>query len=379
MNIQFRKLSTNNELYRHWNAVWDTIALQKPLIHKPSGIHVHLVPVNHQSKASIERVDKTIRLLKPSVVCLEINDLNYGAVLKKANLMPDENVCKIQKAIKIVDSKKSIISDTKLNLHGFKNQDDDLYASEMATALKTALEIGSCVRFIDEDAESLMLKSNSTNTVVQSAMQRFKLFAPNRNYGTSTIGSILYKLACWYTFKGKPIGKLIESDAISVAELNAHLHLWGMFHPQSFHYYVRLRDAVMTERLREILSFLHLNSNQHENRPNTNSKIIVVVIGKSHYFGIRMFFENFIQNDHFKAFGVKGTPLIPKLDSHYCADKVQEKFGSPLNMTQIPFVMDSQLPTVAPDNEYDDLLTTKRSSTDHLKKLTRQRKFTQVD
>jgi pheromone shutdown protein TraB len=169
-----------------------------------------------------------------------------------------------------------------------------LYSLEFAQAIKHAENIGAAIEYIDESPSDLKeMIHQETPNIAKVAQSRFRLYHHRFRSSPSFLGEAMYQLLSFWIFRAKPILKYIEEDYVGIGELKTHLELWSRFHPAAYYWSLGLRDAVMTERIRMSVMDIRVNEALSHLDPNT----IVVVVGKSHYFGIKYLWESFVEGN----------------------------------------------------------------------------------
>jgi hypothetical protein len=88
----------------------------------------------------------------------------------------------------------------------------------------------------------------------------------------------------------------IKDDTVGFRELALSLHFHEIFHPTESFYMFKLRNAVMMQNLKLLLSSLAagstpaftppVKSNARLEGSGLDEKVIVLVIGKAHYYGL---------------------------------------------------------------------------------------------
>ena len=168
---------------------------------------------------------------------------------------------------------------------------------ELGVAIQEGQKLGSQIEYIDESPRDLqfMMRHDDTGNVAKTAQSRFQMYPHKYNSSSSLMGEMLYQAVCFWVFRGKPIKHSINCDYAGIGEYSSHLQLWARFHPSTFYWFIGLRDAVMTERIRSVVMNLKRTA-----PADLDSKTIVVVVGKSHYFGIKQLWDRFVQDEKFK-------------------------------------------------------------------------------
>jgi pheromone shutdown protein TraB len=290
-----------NELYRKANQDWDTIAMHYPLRHQQTGMNIHIVGVHHNSPASIYRVENVIQELKPCGVLVELHPKSLQYVLAKSSFLSQprfhERVQQVIQGSSLQNHKVSDVDKNALRMYGISSEVVDseqiLYGAEMGAAINEANKIGSEIVYIDESPKDLqyMIHHDNKSNIAQDAQTRFQLYYHKYRSSSSLLGEMIYQLLCLWVFRGSPVNRAIQDDFAGIGEHLTHLQLWSRFHPSTWYWFVGLRDAVMVERIRQFVT------NRREEHPNTNldPKTIVVVVGKTHYFGIKELWARFIE------------------------------------------------------------------------------------
>jgi pheromone shutdown protein TraB len=293
-----------NELYRKANQDWDTIARHYPLRHSPSGTKIHIVGVHHNSPASIHRVQNIIQELKPGGVLLELHSKSLQYVLAKQSFLSQPQ---FQEKVRQVIQGSSLqshlmISDADkdaLRMYGISSNvvhsDQILYGGEMGAAIQEANKLGSQVLYIDESPKDLqyMILHDNHHNIAQEAQSRFQLYYHKYRSSSSLLGEMMYQLLCLWVFRGKPVKRAIQEDFAGIGEHLTHLQLWSRFHPSTWYWFVGLRDAVMVERIRQFVT----NDRKEDAHLPLDPKTIVVVVGKTHYFGIKELWTRFVEKE----------------------------------------------------------------------------------
>lgn len=161
-------------------SIWKHIALQLPLKHIQTKTNIHLIGIHHISRESMRYVREVIMNLKPSIVCLELDKNRFRSVNEKAKGPKERFAIQSVFAETISVSKPIGNEDIMYPLDESElDVNDNLYYSlEMATAIETSREIGSCIKLIDIYSNSLIKIDQDlapSNFIVDTARRDFKL------------------------------------------------------------------------------------------------------------------------------------------------------------------------------------------------------------
>ncbi|KAI9207633.1 uncharacterized protein BJ171DRAFT_493281 [Polychytrium aggregatum] len=279
---------------------WDELAMS-PLVHKQTGIQIFLCGTHHDSVTSIDRVKSTIEQVRPAVVAVEAT----VATLTKFQ-------ARGQHLLPLVGSQGSPSGSTSQQLHAAIRPDEIQslgeegispsllkenslgYGLEIAAAIESASCMGAIVKAIDMEPEVAANPTSPEDThAVSSAKERFRIGMP-RSISTRTtlLNRALFWIACRAAFGTKNIPKLVAGDVVRLSEFGAYLKIWAVFHPALHYYWIMLRDAIMLANLRRVMQALY-------NTEQSNPKIVVVV-GKSHVFGMVEMWNEVLAKERFQ-------------------------------------------------------------------------------
>jgi pheromone shutdown protein TraB len=134
---------------------------------------------------SLERVRECILKLKPSIVCLELDQQRFDVFKGRVAALNTETLkSAVKKMIGTSESlEKKVVEDFKAaatsRFKSFLQNDQLLYSMEMTAAIKAAREIGACIKLVDHSADTLLqmdLSGRETSLpIVANALQEFKL------------------------------------------------------------------------------------------------------------------------------------------------------------------------------------------------------------
>ncbi|KAJ3292226.1 hypothetical protein HK104_005445 [Borealophlyctis nickersoniae] len=352
--------------YEAANHDWTHTAINFPLIHKQTGIRVHLVGVNHHSPASLARVHEVITTLKPRVICLELDEARRAGYEAKAEALLDQVLrggggsgggktdhgggpsgvgsivqgTSSSSSARMVSGRRAVAVQrtTDYDHRALMNLGIDPaahvdsshihYGLEIGVALRAAKSCGAVVRNIDWHPNDLM-KSKKGRDVTGELCRKYRL-TRLRERRTGALASFLFGHTVKFAFmEGPETGKSLWSrfrwrrniiqemdyDATTVRDHALYLRVWSRFHRSTHFWWIELRNAGMVDAVKKCLrdvaeadGLLGGVGNQGESNQNGTSSgqsaarppSIVVVVGKSHVFGMAEMWKDFVQNDAFE-------------------------------------------------------------------------------
>ncbi|KAJ3287831.1 hypothetical protein HDU76_007772 [Blyttiomyces sp. JEL0837] len=366
--------SSKASSYIEANKEWDDLALHYPLIHNPTGIAVHLVGVHHASRASVDRVHKVVSQLKPSVVALEmdIESMQRWNRILARNDNDDDGMTgsstsrrkEKPKVVHLVNS--STISgmqsgsmtdlsvrdedQARLSLRGFDATTTGMNVDSVTNS-RNAVSHGNLFNLIINFLRRLpanipirhsqKIPNHPTTNTTQHSNPTNRLYETLNNAIKNSPSNTKNRQPTWITLLRSLFGRIKSSsvqvhdklaqDAGTPHELRTALRLWGLFHPLERYYWIEMRDAVMTERIRKIVKALNDNGISSRRLGNGGGKVhaslggaekgriddkmveagseevvklnrvpvVVAIVGKSHVFGIADLWERFVANERF--------------------------------------------------------------------------------
>jgi pheromone shutdown protein TraB len=278
---------------------WTRLALDRPLIHRQTGLKIHVIGVHHNSKYSIQRVLHVLSELRPAMIGLEIDHSRIGFLSSKSRLLLRNSSSDEDRPI-LISSTDDMTSQDRLmaEQYGLDPSSESLqYALEMAAGLKAGKAMGSIIKLLDVPPKILMENkaSQETKKIIESAKIRFRLgrHIPTR---TSSLGSFLYNLAQRLAFKGINMQQQIDADRASLSDHAYQLQIWSRFYPTPYYWFLELRNAVMLENLFTSIQTMMFNGLDIPSSSKLNADTIALVVGKSHVFGLMEMWNQVLEN-----------------------------------------------------------------------------------
>jgi hypothetical protein len=201
---------------------------------------------------------------------------------------------------------------SRLALFGFTPsqllQPSDLFHGlEVASAISAARLTQSHIKSIDLPIPHIRQPPTfHISQFLTDIRTRYKLpIPPDQSDGSKTAGTWMHKMEDELDSQRKlsPLGKLImkslirafvgsehkiETDALTIEEQRMYTRIWTLFNPIAKYYIMDIRNAIMVDHIRKLVAAL-----SNENRKNER---IVVVVGKSHVFGMGHLWNAFVAN-----------------------------------------------------------------------------------
>ncbi|KAJ3006372.1 hypothetical protein HKX48_000157 [Thoreauomyces humboldtii] len=328
--------------YEISNAEWTVLSLDHPLVHKQTGIRVHLIGIHHQSPASVERVQQVIDEVKPVAVCLEVDSQRLGFFAAKAELLlgdhrttsstPDTDprparLRGVRTVVRPVPS-SSIPTERTLTERDRKvmarlDMDPDAHLSsparmhyglEMGVAVRSAYEHDAVVRAIDVHPDALASALHSP--LVKHLVGRYRLLPPS-DRRASWIGRLLFWCVTKVAFGRRDVERESERDVSGVVDHATYLRCWKTFFPGAYFWYLEVRNAGMVDRLRDCVrdvaasKGLLKGGRGGRGAGREDPATIVAVVGKSHVFGMSEMWEATVAKETFPL--IKDDAELPIL------------------------------------------------------------------
>ncbi|KAI9093077.1 hypothetical protein DFS34DRAFT_696747 [Phlyctochytrium arcticum] len=335
------------------NLEWTLLALDQPLIHHQTGIKIHVVGVHHHSPASLERVQYVIDQVKPVAVCLEVDQARLEAYASKAQLVlegknrnatPEDvkmaisrlqeernrqdssveskrGVFMIESAsstssnlVPLSDDERLFLSSIGINPNLQFTSDHIHYGLEMGTAVFAARSHGAVVRAIDIHPNTLRAEPPHS-PLIKGLIQRFKLARPAA-VTRATAVPVFSRFLAWGVqklgFGSRNVSRELNQDLVGISDLASLVRIWKTFYSNAFFWWYELRNAIMVENLRDCVRDVAVSRGilAPTFRPTSDPPpTIVVVVGKSHVFGMAEMWVDKVQNLRFPISAEPGAQL----------------------------------------------------------------------
>ncbi|KND01220.1 uncharacterized protein SPPG_04311 [Spizellomyces punctatus DAOM BR117] len=334
-------IDTSHPSYNHSNAEWTVLALDHPLTHAQTGVKIHLVGIHHNSPASLERVEYVMDQVTPAAVCLEIDADRLKSYSAKAEvvlgryksqhsgasispLSPEDLANRAPLSSSRLSGVRTVLSPTSggtgsspalsLTEHDHETLtrlgiDPALHLSpthlhyglEIGVAVRSAHTHNAVIRSIDIHPD-ILRSDPSHSTLINDLIRRFRLLPPPIR-GTSMLGRGLFWLITRLSFGVKrDVAKEAQADVCSVKDHATYLRCWKTFHPNAYFWWLEVRNAGMVNGIRtcvrdvaESAGLLSATDKSHAKEPPA----IVVVVGKSHVFGIAEMWADKVEQEKF--------------------------------------------------------------------------------
>ncbi|KAJ3039642.1 hypothetical protein HDV00_011986 [Rhizophlyctis rosea] len=200
------------------------------------------------------------------------------------------------------------------------------YGLEVGAAIRAARAVGAVIRSID-----LPMEAGSTGRRWERMEHLVERYRIKRHYErrTTKFGTWLFRMVSRFAFMGdksfpfkerwfkaRDVGKEAEMDVATVKDHALFLRIWAAFHPSPYFWLMEVRNAGMVDGIRscvrdvaEAEGYLEglpwpgeedgVDETKKEDSERTPPSIVVVV-GKSHVFGMAELWKSILQEERFK-------------------------------------------------------------------------------